>query len=132
MATLQDDIEAINTRFYALWPSATLVIADNDRNTDTPEDAVWCRFSIVPGAERRVTIGSKTWEQLGRVYLQIFVPDERGTSEAYALANTFTTIFREWASPDYRIRFSTPEFRPSNEDGEPFTLVVSIPFTAKH
>ena len=126
-----DDIAAINTRFYSLWDSSVPVVMDNDFNT--PEHTVpWCRLSIQAGFSERASIASRTYRQFGRVYLQIFVPAQRGTAEGWALAEAFSTIFRDWLSADQRIRFATPEFRVSTAEPEYFTVICSIPYIAQH
>lgn len=131
MATNLDDLTVIRTRFFALWPSATIVLLDNDTNTAQPK-TLFARLSIQPGAQRRLSIASKTYEQLGRVYLQIFVPSEQGTRVGFELAETFTNIFRDWSSADYRVRFDTPEYRTSEEEKAYFTILCSVPYTARH
>lgn len=131
MATNQDDIIAINSRFYALWPEGVPVVMDNDANSFEPTQT-WARLSIQPGFSVRASIAARTYRQLGRVYLQIFVPAQHGTSPGWDLAETFSTIFRDWRSSDQRILFNTPEFRISNAEPEYFTVICSIPYEATH
>lgn len=131
MATLNDDIATINTRFFDIWPISVHVVQDNDTNEPEPS-ATWCRLSIQPGARLRQTLGERRYLQLGRVYLQIFVPAQMGWDQGWALADTFNEIFNEYRSPDYRINFGAPEFRVSDAEKEYFTVICSAPYTSEH
>lgn len=144
MATNLDDLEIIRTRFLTQWNAAVPVVLDNEPAIDEPNGKVWARFSVLPGAERRASIARNTYEQLGRVYLQVFIPDGEADKDGWALAEAFAATFRDWKSPDWRIRFDTPEYRTSKEAGDkdfklsakgsapPFMILVTIPYTAQH
>lgn len=135
MPTNFDDLIVIRARFADTWeplnPNVPYVFDD-----DTPQDqsqGVWARMSINPGAERRRSIARRTYEQLGRVYLQVFAPKDTVSAELWPVAETFAATFRDWQSDDDRIRFDTPEYRLTSANGdEPAMLLVSIPYTAQH
>ncbi len=133
MATNTDDLTAIRTRFLATWNAATYpVVFDNEPPIDEPKGQIWARLSVQPGGERRRSIYSKTYEVLGRVYLQIFTPEGLADRDAWTLAETFAAAFRDWKSADFRVRFETPEYRTDDSEQDYFAIIVSIPYTAQH
>lgn len=135
MATNLDDLTAIRAHFMTQWaadnPSVAFVL-DNEPAIDEPIKQTWARMSVAPGAERRRSIYSKTYEQLGRVYLQVFVPVGLADGNGWTIAESFAAAFRDWKSSDYRIRFDTPEFRTSDIDKVYYAIIVSVPYTAQH
>lgn len=135
MATNFDDLGVIRTRFLDAWETldpAIPYVFDLTRPPVEPE-GIWARVSVMPGSERRRSIARRTYEQLGRVYLQVFAPVGVFDDELWAVAEHFATTFRDWLSDDGRIRFDTPEFRLTPATGgNDHMLVVSIPYTAQH
>jgi hypothetical protein len=132
VATNLDDIDIIRTHFLNEWDNAVPVVFDNDPASPKPEGIIWARLSVRPTAETRKSIASRTYEQKGWVYLQVMVPDGLSDHDGYALTETFKDTFRDWSSPDFRIRFATPDYSTSHFEGEQFTIKVSIPYRAQH
>lgn len=133
MATNTDDIDAIRTHFLSIWDEAAYpVVLDNEPPIDEPHGQIWARLSVNPGAERRRSIYSQTYEVLGRIYLQIFCPKGSADADGWALANTFSAAFRDWRSDDYRIRFDTPQFSTDDSEDDYYAIIVSLPYTAHH
>lgn len=137
MATYNDDLSAIRTRFRTQWKTANPTVPfvyDNEPPVDEPT-GIWVRLSVNPGAERRRSIASKKYEQIGRVFLQIMIPrtaDFAGDEDAWKLADSFASIFRDWRSADYRILFDVPETRSIDTDEAYYIILVSVPYTAQH
>lgn len=131
MASNLDDLTTIRARFLDHWDASIPVVFDNEKPITEPV-TTWARLSVVPGKERRRSIAMRTYEQLGRIYLQLFVPDGEEDGDGWQLAESFAATFRDWLSDDYRIRCDVPEFRTENTDGEPYMILVSIPYTAQH
>lgn len=135
MANNLDDLIVIRTHFAETWEPLNLSVPyvfDDGELLDQPQ-GVWARMSINPGAQRRRSIARRTYEQLGRVYLQVFAPTGTVSAELWPVAESFAETFRDWLSDDGRVKFDTPEYRltPAN-DKEPTMLLVSIPYTAQH
>lgn len=128
MSNLADQT-TLRARFFELWPSDVPVVLDNAPNTIEPK-VTWARLSIQPGASLPRSIATRTYLQLGRTYLQIFVLAELGTNPGWELAETFTTIFRDWCQGE--LRCFTPEFRVSTDEPAYFTLICSIPYESVH
>lgn len=129
MATNLDDITDIRAHYLDTMTLTT--VFDNDPDTDQPT-GMWARLSVIPGAEFRQSIASRTYEQLGRAYLQVFVPEGTSDNAGWQQANLFVAAFRDWSSPDYRVRFATPEYRTSDAEDGHFMILVTIPYTAQH
>lgn len=94
------DLDAIRERFVDQWDdqAVTTVFANGDL-VDPDETEPFVRFSINPGS-RAIVTGENGYSQIGRVWLQIFVPPSEGTMMGYDLADQFTAIYRNWISPD--------------------------------
>ena len=136
MPTNLDDITAIRTRFIDLWSVAHPAVPfalDNEPPIETPTRSIWARLDVIPGAERKRILGSAPrYEQIGRVYFRVYAPAGEANGEPWALAESFAAIFREWDSPDFRIRLDTPDFSSGIDDDGDFMVMVSIPYTAQH
>lgn len=132
MATLKQDFTAIRTRFFQLWPSNVPTILDNDPDTPEP-NTIWARLSIEPGSRANPSLGSRRYRQLGRIYLQIFVPAQTGMNAGWDLAEVFTTAFSDWRSPDYRIMSFAPDIEVFEDENDAyFTIKCSSRYWAEH
>jgi len=129
-----DDFLIIRTRFVDRWNLAYPQISFYfDNETPVEPTTSWVRLSIQPGFERRRSIARKTYEQLGRVYLQVFGPPDAVDMDLWPLAHVFADAFRDWQSSDGRIRFDTPTFQFTGaQDDDPAMLLINIPYTAQH
>jgi hypothetical protein len=130
MATNRDDINAIRVYFLNTWNEVP-VIFDNEPAIDEPE-GIWARLSVNPGASKRASIARKTYDQQGRVYLQVMIPEGEPDNEGWTLAERFGMAFRELNLDNYRVRFDTPEYSSSDAEDDWYVITVSIPYTAKH
>lgn len=124
------DFEAIRERFVTEWNDAVPTYFANEEAEDPDESQPYVRFSINPGNEARYLGGEPpTYSQLGRIWLQIFMPKNYGTVDGYDLADTFKAIFRKWKSDDGCVRTSVADTQsfPVGENGM-FMITVSIAY----
>lgn len=121
--TVTADIIALSDRFLDQWGDLTPVSMEGLPALPDQDDA-WVRFTIRPGKQRYFGGNGNHYEQLGRVYLQIFVPTGQGDGLAYELAERFIEIFR-----DYRVEnliCETPDLDVVGEDGPWLQVNVSV------
>lgn len=125
--SLHIDLDAIRNRFVDEWDfeAVQTAMANGDAlNFEEGEPGV--RFSINPGV-RRLIGGERLYSQLGRIWLQIFVPKGAGAMMGFDLADRFTAIFRQWASDDGCVRIMGEHIDqiPNGENGY-YQINVSI------
>lgn len=135
MATHLDDLTAIRSHFITTWkasnPDVPFLFDNEAALKGSPP--IWARFAVRPGEQVRRSIGDKSYQQRGRIYLQVFVSRSEGVdAEGWQIANTMVEAFRDWRSSDYRIYTFTPDFRVYDEDGEPLLITVSIQYSSDH
>ncbi|MFZ4165310.1 hypothetical protein [Brevundimonas sp. NPDC058933] len=121
------DLDAIRTHFVDSWDFDTIqTVMANGEALDLKEDEPAVRFSINPGT-RRLIGGDRLYQQLGRVWLQIFVPKQQGAMMGFDLADKFTGLYRHWQSEDgcVRIEGEHVEQIPNGENGY-FQVNVSV------
>lgn len=125
--SLNLDTAALRERFVEEWDAdRTVTTYANGDPVDPDEAEPFVRFAISPG-NRALTYGGEIYSQLGRVWLQIFVPKGEGDALAYELADDFTSIFRGWRSDDGCLRMGDVDVMsiPSGENGN-YQVNVSI------
>lgn len=133
--SLDLDLTAINDRFLDVWNTDAIATTFANAEAIDPDEAKpFVRFSIVPGARQRTTIGGGPIHihQLGRVWLQILIPKGDGDADAYRLADTFNAIFLDWKSADGCVRTYESDIQafPRGENGM-FQVNVSIPWESQ-
>ena len=126
---ITQDIQALRAHFIANFdPGSVPVIYDNQPTVSIPEGSLWMRFSVVPGASFHDAGSAQdgVMIQQGRVWLQVFTPEQRGDGEALALADAFATAFRNKRIDT--IMMKTEEFGSrDNRDGYQM-ISLSIPW----
>ena len=140
--SLVTDAAAIRTRFLAQWtgsitfagnPKSIQTIYQNGQQMAVDESLPYVTFSIIPGDNERLSLGANALHsQLGRVWLQIFVPVGEGASLAMAVADTFKAIFENWTTTDGAIRFSAATTVPVTGDAVWHQVNVSVPYESIH
>lgn len=124
------DFAALRERFVTEWDDEIATFFANEEAEDPDESEPYVRFSVNPGNRAPYLGGSDPMDsQLGRIWLQIFMPKNRGTVEAYDLADRFIAIFKGWRSDDDAIRIyqSDTMQQPSGENGT-YQVNVSIAY----
>lgn len=101
------DLQTLHDRFNDQWDAVTTAtLFMNAPAVDVVETEPFVRFSVTPG-DNFISYGGSdggVYTQLGRAWLQIFVPVNDGDATAFELADAFTAIFRNWKSADGCLR----------------------------
>lgn len=127
---LTADITALKKHFLDSW-TATPIVWDNQPETAIPEGQSWVRFAVRPGASFHDAGSSLNGilRQQGRVWLQVFVPEQTGDGAAVSFVEAFAAIFRNKRLDSGAIHLSTPDFNidPTLKDGF-FMISVNVPW----
>jgi len=121
----------LRTRFLDQWLDPVVTVFDNAEAVEIDGAEPFVRFAIRFADERRLSTGANALHSvIGRVWLQVFVPNQEGTAMALDLADAFAAIFRNWRSLDGSVTCSSPSIDtvPSNDGWH--QVNVSIPFEA--
>lgn len=141
MRTNTHDAIAIREYFYSFWPDNIRVVEDNADPVEEDDEAgrpvgVWCRLTIRPGASRAKTIGPrdlKRYEQLGRIYLQVFTPKGDGMRAGQEVADMFANNMRDWRTEDGALYVEWPEYSTlPDDDTESVMITVSLLYRSEH
>lgn len=87
---------AVMAAFKAGWVGATAAkfpVEYPNTKFSQPKNSGWARLTLQLGSKNSVAIGRARTRQIGLVILQIFTPEEKGTSDATKAADLFDTIF---------------------------------------
>ena len=131
---ITSDIQALTAHFVAQWASVSTTVPvfyDNQPNAVTPTKAPWVRFSVRMGASIHhagsATSGVK--KQQGRVWLQVFVPNQTGSGVMNTLVDGFMGIFENKRLDSSKIHMGTLQPSEPRDGGDGFTMMaVSVPF----
>ena len=126
------DLNAIRERFIDQWDDEVLTLFENGDSVDPNEAEPYVRFSINPG-NRALIGGGQFYSQLGRVWLQIFIPPGEGQIMGMEIADRFCTMFRNWKSDDGCVRTYGEGDVVSIPSGEnqTYQINVSVAWEAK-
>jgi hypothetical protein len=86
---------AVTALFKAGWVgtlAASIPVEYPNQKFKQPESGHWGRLSMQLGDRDSVAIGATRKRQMGILTLQIFAPEEAGTSTAYKAADLFADI----------------------------------------
>lgn len=97
--TLRTQRQYIETRFQTMWASTVGLpvppVSWDNTSFTPPNNAAWCRLSVLPQEERQITLGAvANWRTTGVIVVQIFVPKGSGTDTIRGYADAVSTIFR--------------------------------------
>lgn len=110
------DIEQLNEKFWAtpltyideegetVTMADSQILVENQPDDDIDESKPWVRWTINPGESKLIQTGPKLYKNLGIATLQVFVPKGQGTGAATDIREAFNTAFREWRSPDQKLK----------------------------
>lgn len=126
--TIENDISLIRARFLAEFPSDIQRVMDNQPNEAIDEKQPYVRFGVNPNDTERTTYGTDgNLARFGLVWLQVFVPLQKGTKGAYQIVDSFADVFRNWRSTDADLWCNTERVKQV-PNSEAFQLLVSIPY----
>jgi hypothetical protein len=89
---------SITALFKAGWVgtlAASIPVEYPNQKFKQPASGHWARLSLQFGGRDSVAIGGARKRQVGILTLQIFAPEEAGTSTAYKAADLFASIVDE-------------------------------------
>lgn len=124
------DRKTLTARFKAAWNPTVPALYDNQPNVTMPTTA-YVHFSVRQGDSQHYAgdrfTGSKL--QLGRVWIQVFVPAQTSTGLADSLLDAFCAIFENWNSDDYAIEVATRDDNaPAMQPNGMMMFSTSIPW----
>lgn len=133
---LIDEAEKVITKYwlaqFAIEAPGIPTVFDNDADDESP---VYMRFSVVPMPSMQQTLGGETVrvQRFGRVSIKINVPSDNGTKTANQYVNKVNKILERaqlaGSSLDDYVKFGIADpSRPNGDDGEYFTMLVTVPF----
>lgn len=100
-----------------------------------PDDAIWVRFSILPGENSQVSIGASTitkarTRRVGVAMAQIFGPLNGGDAAVITVADAIEATFRRKTvgGPSLAIQFRTPTIVRIGRRDDAWQVNVSCPF----
>lgn len=87
----------IQARFAArvAAPQSLATIYDNDPTPPPADGSLWCRFTVLDGASRRVTVGVKEYRTAGVAIAQLFGPLGEGTHTQRQIADAIVSAFQD-------------------------------------
>lgn len=130
--SLSDERASIEGRFVTGFTDAPIAFENvPDSSTVTAakaEPSAWVRIAIRNGDAFTAGINGSTprGEQQGRIWIQVFTPENTGTERARALAGIAATVFRH--SRFDGIRCYEPEFRSVGIDDGWYQFNVNVPY----
>lgn len=131
--SLVDQHRILRSHFIDNWPEDVITVFDNQPNIEIDDNETFCRFSIQSGSsDFHGRYGDKPlFKTLGRLYLQILIPDQKGVKEANNLADTFADILRNktFSETGLTIYTYTPELSQSYDENR-FILRITIRYEA--
>lgn len=96
MATQNEAVDLMQSRFITQWADETPVAYDNDE-FDTPSaDVEWARFNIqfnVGFQESFGNTGNRKFRRAGLIFIQVFTPENTGSFRGTELARRALNIF---------------------------------------
>lgn len=127
---ITQDIDTLTIRFLDEWQGDGLpVVYDLQPQADHPDGYI--HFSVKMGGSRHAYGDAKSGgkKQIGRVWIDVVVPDEEGTARGTKLIEDFCAIFRNWT--DNIIQCETEDMsQPYTIDGGLVRFSASVPFTS--
>lgn len=130
--TINETFNLIRKRFNdeVATPESLITQYDNNK-VDNPDNTLWCRFSILPGASRQVSggsPGSNRKRAVGVAVAQLFTPYGKGTEAAELLAEIIKGKFESLSVST--IIFRTPSITVvgRTNDGDEWQINVNCPF----
>jgi hypothetical protein len=126
-----DDILAINARFRQTWDQSIPYMLDNEPTIEEP-GVLYAHLQVDPGNRDRLSISKRSYKQIGRIILDVYVPAGDAVEDGWALIEQFSAAFTDWHTDDYRLRCDPPEYRTDDVEDDWFIITASVPYTAEH
>lgn len=108
------DVDTLNAKF---WDTALTydegeqsipedqILTENGPTQEVDESKPWVRWSISPGASKRVTQGNtKLFKNLGTAHFEVFIPKGTGTATGEEIRDAMIAAMADWRSEDKALR----------------------------
>ena len=116
---------AVAQKFADEWPADTfLIVAENQPFPGGAQpDGPWGRYSIRPIDNLTQDVSATSRQITGMVWLQIFIPETKGTKAAMDMADLMESIFAEKriSTADGLIRFERAKLQPAGDPIDGFS-----------
>ena len=126
---LVSDLQTIRRHFVESFRDDIHIVFANQPVSEAQEGTIWARFSVRPGEQFHVAGGrAGVMIQQGRVWLQVFQPEQTGDADSLDIVDEFAALFRN-ARLDPQIDFGMPDIdiNPVLTDGYAM-MTASVPF----
>lgn len=126
--TIAADRTALRTHFVTGWGTTSPVIYENQPVTDIDMTTAYVRFGIQSADTVRETFGQNGINaRHGMVWLQVIVPLGDATATAYALADQFAALFRNFRASGIDLLCTTETIRNVPQK-DYYQLNVTVPY----
>jgi hypothetical protein len=122
---------AIQARFAAqvATPRGLATVYDNDPTPPPADGSLWCRFTVLDGATRRVTVGVKQYRTVGVAIAQLFGPVGEGTQAQRQRADAIVAAFQDQTAAGVKYGVPTVSNIGKTSQGN-YQVNVACPFQA--
>jgi len=122
----------VRTRFRTEVEDTQSIVVVYDNGPDNhPDDAIWARWTVTPGASRSIEAGpSPTVRTVGVAVAKLYQPIEEGDRDLLQLVDVVVSAFRNVHDTVNGIRYRTPSVRVVGRpnDGKWWQINVVCPF----
>ena len=122
---------AIRSRFRTQieGPLSLATLYDN-QNADPPDDAVWCRLTVLNGDARAVELGGTLDRSNGVMTAQLFGPIGLGDASLLRIADRIAAAFKRAAADG--VRFQVPYVNNLGRNHNNWQINVVCPYVVDH
>lgn len=120
--SLDGDRQVVEELLEDNW-STTDIAWDGVEYSPTPGTS-WVRLTVLPGEDQFLTLDN--YRQVGLVIIQIFTPENQGSTTARGYADTITGIFRNVKQSGVLFRMPTTSRHGISEGW--YQMNISIPY----
>jgi hypothetical protein len=128
MPTINEARASIYAKFITDWNEETLYALDNDEFPE-PEGIAWVRLTVRSRPTTQETLGvegNRKFLRTGVVFIQIFVPENSGLSEADRLAELVRNILE--GTRFSSLWFYETQIREQGSDGKFYSILTESLF----
>jgi hypothetical protein len=111
-------------------PRRLPTIYDNDPTPAPADGSLWCRFTVLDGDTRRITVGVKQYRTVGVAIAQLFGPAGEGTRAQRDTAGAIVSAFQDQAADG--VRYGVPAVTNIGKTSQGnYQINVTCPFQAE-
>lgn len=134
MTSLGTARETIYETFAAAWGTTTPIAFDNEAFNPPTDGSSWVRVVVRHDSSNLEAIGGRgfggmnLYQRTGRLVIQVFVREDKGTEEADSLAQAARAIFEGTTLSSNAIRFNNGIVREVGQDSPWFQVNLEVAF----